>query len=211
VQPAPKPSPPAADRPPDPPRARDATRTRAALLNAGRELFAQRGFDRTTLRDVGSRAGVDPSLIARYFGNKTAFFRAVLQSEGGPDTFDGRPSRLAARVLGHAEEHGPSSVVEAVFAGDVDGAIREAVLERLEGPVLGPVERALREAGAGDARLRAEVAVALVLGLVVARSRGVLQALSAADAKRVLEIVGPALDALGGEAADGGRDGVERG
>ncbi|MFD9659211.1 helix-turn-helix domain-containing protein [Streptomyces mirabilis] len=39
-------------------------------------LFAERGFDRTTIRDIGERAGVDPALIARYFGSKTLPARA---------------------------------------------------------------------------------------------------------------------------------------
>jgi AcrR family transcriptional regulator len=180
-------------------RARDADRTRAGLLAAGRELFAQRGFERTTLRDVGARAGVDPSLIARYFGSKAEFFGAVLQTEGAPEGFDGRPAKLAERVLSHWEEHGPSPLMEAVFAEDVDETIRAAALDRLEGPVLGPVERAFAEAGLDAPRLRAEIAVALVLGLVVTRTRGVLHALSAADAESIIGIVAPALDALGGD------------
>ena len=44
--------------------------TRAAILDAARGLFAERGFERATMRDVAARAGVDPALIHHYFGTK---------------------------------------------------------------------------------------------------------------------------------------------
>jgi AcrR family transcriptional regulator len=34
---------------------------RQAILGAARELFAERGFERTTVRAVGTRAGADPA------------------------------------------------------------------------------------------------------------------------------------------------------
>jgi AcrR family transcriptional regulator len=52
-------------------------RTREAIENAAKELFAINGFDRTTVRDIGARAGIDPSMIIRYFGSKDALFAHV--------------------------------------------------------------------------------------------------------------------------------------
>lgn len=65
------------------PRRRDAARSRELLLRAASELFADRGFDRTTIRDIGERAGVDPALIARYYGGKTQLYIAALRAERG--------------------------------------------------------------------------------------------------------------------------------
>jgi AcrR family transcriptional regulator len=48
------------------------------MLDAARELFAERGFERTTMRAVGTRAGVDPALIYHYFGDKDGLLSAVL-------------------------------------------------------------------------------------------------------------------------------------
>lgn len=63
------------------PEARRATpkslRTRAAIEMAAKELFSIHGFERTTVRDIGERAGVDPSMIIRYFGGKDALFAHV--------------------------------------------------------------------------------------------------------------------------------------
>jgi AcrR family transcriptional regulator len=34
-------------------------------LTAAKDLFDERGFQRTTTRDIGERAGLDPTLISR--------------------------------------------------------------------------------------------------------------------------------------------------
>lgn len=51
--------------------------TRKAIEAAAKELFGANGFERTTLRDIGTRAGIDPSMIVRYFGGKDALFSRV--------------------------------------------------------------------------------------------------------------------------------------
>ncbi|KJK42132.1 helix-turn-helix domain-containing protein, partial [Saccharothrix sp. ST-888] len=68
------------------PRRRDAARRRELLIRAAMELFAERGFDRTTIREIGERAGVDPALIARYFGGKTQLYLATVREEQGTAT-----------------------------------------------------------------------------------------------------------------------------
>ena len=52
---------------------------RQAVLDAARELFAELGFERTTMRAVATRAGVDPALIYHYFGDKDGLLFAALQ------------------------------------------------------------------------------------------------------------------------------------
>ena len=52
---------------------------RRAVLHAARELFAERGFERTTMRAVAARAGVDPALIYHYFGDQDGLLFAALQ------------------------------------------------------------------------------------------------------------------------------------
>src|SRR5690349_1554947 len=41
--------------------------TRAAILAAARRRFSDDGFERTTVRAVAGDAGVDPSMVMRYF------------------------------------------------------------------------------------------------------------------------------------------------
>jgi AcrR family transcriptional regulator len=52
---------------------------RRAVLDAARELFAELGFERATMRAVAARAGVDPALIYHYFGDKDGLLFAALQ------------------------------------------------------------------------------------------------------------------------------------
>jgi len=60
-------------------RARDAAATRAELLKAARRRFSVLGYERTTSRDIARDAGVNVSLIYRYFGSKEQLFEVVLE------------------------------------------------------------------------------------------------------------------------------------
>jgi AcrR family transcriptional regulator len=49
------------------------------ILTAAFEVFARAGYERTTIADVGERAGVSPALVVHYFGSKADLFGAVIQ------------------------------------------------------------------------------------------------------------------------------------
>jgi AcrR family transcriptional regulator len=51
--------------------------TRLAILAAARHAFAARGYERTTIRAVAAEAGIDPSMVMRYFGSKADLFAAA--------------------------------------------------------------------------------------------------------------------------------------
>jgi len=53
-------------------------RTKAAILIAARQRFAEDGYERTTIRRVAADAGIDPSMVMRYFGSKDQLFDAAL-------------------------------------------------------------------------------------------------------------------------------------
>lgn len=57
--------------------ARSAT-TRANLLTAGRELFADQGFAATSRDEIAQRAGVTRGALYHHFESKTAVFAAVV-------------------------------------------------------------------------------------------------------------------------------------
>jgi AcrR family transcriptional regulator len=60
-------------------KARDADRTRQAILEAAQQIFAVKGFTQTTVRDITDLAGVNQSLVSRYFGGKLKLFEAALE------------------------------------------------------------------------------------------------------------------------------------
>ncbi len=54
--------------------------TRARILATALDLFRRRGFDRTTMRDVASGAGVSLGAAYHYFRSKEELFLAVLEA-----------------------------------------------------------------------------------------------------------------------------------
>jgi AcrR family transcriptional regulator len=63
-------------------RRRDKEATKRALLAAGLKVFAQRGYDAATTREVAQAAGVNEQLIQRYFGGKGGLLLAIIERFG---------------------------------------------------------------------------------------------------------------------------------
>ncbi len=60
------------------PRNADGQRTRQAILDAALDLFADKGYFGTSLRDVAPSVGVRESALYNYFAGKDALFDALL-------------------------------------------------------------------------------------------------------------------------------------
>lgn len=58
---------------------------KADILEAARELFAEVGYDRATIRAIATRAGVDVALVSYYYGNKKGLFRGVMKMPVDPE------------------------------------------------------------------------------------------------------------------------------
>ena len=167
---------------------------REALLEAAGDLFADKGFDRTTTREIAEQAGVDATLIARYFGSKVGLYLAALELELGddppPPLLD--PERMTA-LLGRVDRRGPGPVFQAaVRAHDderVQAAAREALHTRLVAPLVTTYARDDR------APLRAELTVAAFAGIALGRASGAFGELAKADVDDlvalVTELLGP--------------------
>ncbi len=59
-------------------RERHPERSRAAILDAAEQLFAEHGYEATSLAEVGLRAGVSRGTPGYFFGAKSELYRAVL-------------------------------------------------------------------------------------------------------------------------------------
>jgi AcrR family transcriptional regulator len=64
-------------------RLRDAERSRAAILIAAERLFAERGYDGTSLSDIGSAAGLSRATPSYFFGSKAKLYSEVLTNVFG--------------------------------------------------------------------------------------------------------------------------------
>jgi len=81
---------------------RKSDRTRATILKAAQELFAELGYERTTVRDIAARAAIDPALVMRYFGSKDALFaRATAIDLKLPDLTRTAPAQFGDTLIRH--------------------------------------------------------------------------------------------------------------
>src|SRR5438552_14905665 len=61
-------------------RRRDAAATRDALLRAGTELFAERGYDGVPVSAIAQKARVNKAMINYYFGGKRKLYLAIVSA-----------------------------------------------------------------------------------------------------------------------------------
>lgn len=82
--------------------ARRSEATRAAILAAARERFAADGYERATIRAVARDAGIDPSMVMRYYGSKEGLFAAASEIDLRlPDLANVPREDVGRRLVGH--------------------------------------------------------------------------------------------------------------
>lgn len=167
-------------------RRRDAAATRKALLNAATILFAERGFDRTTVRDIAVQAGVNQALLFRYFGSKEALFEEVIAGPGRKLLAASKPQRLLVDCLhgmlsgDSPDKHGSLKALLRSF--DTDTASAAAINKELGDEYVHTLSTLTRQA---DAELRADLALAWLLGIWMLRGIAEHEPLTSANPEQV--------------------------
>jgi AcrR family transcriptional regulator len=180
-------------------RPHDAEASRRALLDAAREIFDAVGYDRATTREIGERAGVDPALIARYFDSKEGLFIAAIAAGSAEERdLDFAPAQLLCFLLERWDERGHNPISRALASPTLTPGAREQVSAVVGDRVLAGLTAELRARGTADPDLRAELLVALAVGVAMTRANGTLERLAGAPRDEVLAALGPLLDALAG-------------
>jgi TetR/AcrR family transcriptional regulator, regulator of cefoperazone and chloramphenicol sensitivity len=100
--------------------AEDRQKTRLQLLEAAGQEFAERGFDRTTAKEICERAGTNTAAVNYYFGGIEGLHVAVLE-EARNRLFSA--DAIAAAVAGKSD---PKAKLEAIL---------DLVAEALTGPL----------------------------------------------------------------------------
>ncbi|MFE2229380.1 TetR/AcrR family transcriptional regulator [Streptomyces kronopolitis] len=150
------------------PRRSDATR--AAILAAARDRFAADGYERATIRAIAGDAGIDPSMVMRYYGNKAGLFAAASTIEvHAPDLTHVPCEEAGARLVRHFLERWEHD--ETLTGMMRVGVTNEAGAERMRGvfaeqinPVLAAVCPVPEEAQA-----RAGLIASQILGMALCR------------------------------------------
>jgi len=182
---------------------RNADSTRRALVRAALRRFATQGYRATTVRQIAADAGVNVSLINRYFVSKEGLFEACMSRTS--DQLTGPPratgveeviERLVAHVVNSPDGDDPLQMLLLLRSSGDDNAnrIRRRTLEDY-------TRRLARSAGwspehpEGDALLlRTQIALAMLLGVMMLRvSAAVEPVASAGDG----ELAAPLRETLG--------------
>jgi AcrR family transcriptional regulator len=174
--------------------------TRERIAEAARHLFAERGFDRTSVRAVAAEAGVDPALVHHYFGTKQRLFIEAVDfpidaaaaigtlSAGGVDDAGNRLVRFALRLW-------DDPVVLPRLLGVLRSAVTDPEAARMLGRLFtrqGPVQL-VRALGADQPDLRAELVGTQLVGLAVARHVLRVEPLASADHETIVAAIGPTM------------------
>jgi AcrR family transcriptional regulator len=186
-------------------RSRDAAASRESLLQAAQELFGQKGFEGTTMRDIGERAGVDASLVARYFGSKADLYVAALAAEDTGELYPGGYgglAQMADAVLTRVDAYGLGPVTQTLVRGDVSDEIRVAAIQRFRRRLVDPLVNDMAQRGVPGSELRAEVAAAAMVGVSLARSLGWFEEIRSVPKDELLTLVTEVLEALTGTTQD---------
>ncbi len=170
------------------------------MLAAARTSFADKGFERTTIRSVAATAGVAPGMVHHFFGSKEDLFLAALAvpfdprvvlrpvAEGPPEEV-GR--RLAAAIVGIWEDEEKREPLLAMVRGAMTS---EAVATMLRDGFLRIAANALGPAVAGpDPRLRMQLAIAQVIGMELFRYVIAVEPLASTSAEDLVDLLAPVL------------------
>ena len=182
-----------------PPRGRrptGGTDTRSDILVAARDLFAENGFERTTMRAVGERAGVDPALISHYFGNKDGLLAEAITLPVDPALLLAgldpahAGTDLVRRILGVAESS-PAvrrhmvAVLRTALSHDEAAAAMRTMLSRTILAGVGGL------AAPDHQDLRAALIGSHIGGLMLGRYVLQVPALAEADPEQIVAAAGP--------------------
>lgn len=86
--------------------------SRQALLREAKRVFAAKGFEGATVKDLATAAGVNISLVSYHFGGKEGLYRTCLESFGGERV------EATERILRAASSHEDFRVRLKLFAED---------------------------------------------------------------------------------------------
>lgn len=189
---------PTASELPHVPRDERRRRTEQTILDAAQELFAETGFERTTIRAVAARAGIDPALVMQYFGSKQGLFAAsarwapeseTVLSAAAPDVPAASLHDLFTRFEGEGREAAVALLRNCLTHPEASRIVRDEVMCDRIGAVAATID-------ADDADLRASLVGACLMGLTMARYLLQVQPVAGADRADVQRLMEPVLRAL---------------
>jgi AcrR family transcriptional regulator len=145
--------------------------TRLAILQAARSAFAKHGYDQTTIRSVAASAGIDASMVMRYFGSKAGLFAAAATVDLVVPDLRLVPAVQRGEVLvRHLVERWEDPAQDDELIMLLRTAVNsEAVAAQLQDVLLDQITGAVTALGVTDASKRAGFIQTQLLGLALCR------------------------------------------
>ncbi|MET7460318.1 TetR family transcriptional regulator [Nonomuraea sp. NPDC005501] len=172
--------------------------TRGEILAAARRVFAEKGFDKATVRGIAREAEVDPALVHHYFDTKEGMFAAAMRLpltpeqvlpsllEGPREEIGERLVRLILTVTATPETREPLIAIirSAMTHEHAVTMFREFVTNALLFKVADTL---------GVPHLRIEAAFAQMFGVLMARYVLKLEPMAGADPEELVELLAPTI------------------
>jgi AcrR family transcriptional regulator len=163
-------------------------------------VFAERGYDRATVRAIAGQAGVDPAMVNHWFGGKDGLFaQAILQvpfdvhaiiedvTADGPDKLGENIVRRFLTTWDGAGGEVFEALVRSVTTHDeARSALRDVLLRKLFTAIT-------TTAGSDRPELRAALCATQVIGLGVVRYVARFEPVASADVDTLVATIAPTL------------------
>ncbi len=177
---------------------RKGERTRRRILTAARRKFAEVGYERATIRAIATEADVDKSSVIQYFGSKQDLFREAVRWQIPHDQLTtGDPGHTVENrlrsMLGTwaADPDSPMAVLlrTSMTSDEAAELLRRRLTTEVTDHIAGTIETP-------DARLRAALFSAIMMGIAAQRFLLHMPDLAEADVDDIVRIATPLLRSL---------------
>lgn len=178
---------------------RKGQRTRRQIVAAARKVFGEVGYERATIRGIAAVANVDKSSVVKYFGTKRNLFEEAatwtipiddVVSDGGPAQTAENLARGMLAAWG-ADPNSPMAVLlrASMTSDEAADLLRAHITSHAVGSIAKTID-------APDARLRAALLGAMLMGVASQRYLLRMPDLVDVDTEHLLRLITPALRAV---------------
>ncbi|MBB5162428.1 TetR/AcrR family transcriptional regulator [Mycobacterium sp. AZCC_0083] len=171
---------------------RKADQTKAVILTAARERFAESGYEAATIRGIAADANIDPSMVMRYFGNKDQLFAAAAEFDlRFPDLTGIERSEVGVAMASHflARWEDDDALIVLLRSSTTNAEAAQRMMDIFAAQLLPAIAKLVPD----DAPRRAGLIATQVLGMALCRFVLRIPPIVAMPRDELIEWIGPTL------------------